>query len=385
MSLFNGPSLTFQDYLKVINSASRLPRIRVELLYKIPTGYEVYEEITSDISATSGSLTINNANGKRRSASLTLNDFKRKYKISPDSLWIDTYIRIYKGFEIGTGVYEFLNGTFVLEDPSVLSNLTNRTIELTCTDKMALYEHDLEAIYQIPNGSSLKSAIIAIQNEVGDPCPLIFDSALEGLTTPYTISRSDSYKGIFDELANLYSSNYYFDVFGNLHFESGKEQIDDSLKPSQYHFNKDGSDPNYINGSVKYSISKVKNHVVVIGATVEGTIYDATASDTNLSSPVCIDRIGKRTLKIDDDNINTEQFAQDRANYELKKSRVMYCECSISCLPLPHLDVNQVIEVTDEDLNFVQQRLLIQSIQDNYTVDGMMSISASNVNEISFN
>jgi hypothetical protein len=381
-----GSGVSYNDYLLILQSPSRQPRVKVELLYKNNNGYEVYEELTSLVDSTSGSLQINIVNGRRRSATITLSDFKRQYNISSNSLWLDSYIRIKKGFQVGNEYIWFLCGTFVLEDPSVISNFSLRTIELTCVDKMSILENELEAIYQIPSGTPVKDAIIAILNEINDPMPLIYDSALEGKTVPYTISRSDSYYSILEELASLYSSHVFYNASGSLCFLSGVEGIDDSPKESLYNFRKDGTDINYISSNVKYDISNVKNYIVVIGATVDGELYDAIASDENLSSPVNIYRIGKRVKKIEDDNIYSTELAQNRADYELKNNTVLFCNCSIVCLSLPHLyDADDaVVTLTDIDQNFNQQRLLIQSITDSFGIDSQMQITCSNTSELPF-
>lgn len=378
--------LTKDTYFNtILKSPNRQTVIKVELMY--PNG-EIFEEITSDISNTDGNLVNTFTNGQRRNISLTINNPIRKYGINPRRLWLNTYFRVYKGFYYLNNYIWFLQGTFILSNPVENSSFSEKTIQINGIDKMSLLDGtlsgNLEATYQVPANESLKNAIIAILNEAGDNSPLIYDVALEGIVVPYTISRNDSYYGILEELAELYSSNVYYNTEGCLCFISGVEQIDDSLKPSIYSFKKDGKDFNYLTNSVTYNFSDVKNYIKVVGATVNGEIFDATASDTNLESPVCIDFIGRKILYISDDNINSDQLAQDRANYELKKNRILFIDGSLTCPSLPHLDANCVIDITDEDLDFVQQRVLIQSISDSYAENGQMTVSYSNVNELPF-
>jgi hypothetical protein len=398
MSLYNtfiydeetvyGQSLSFNDYLAVLQSSNRKSRIKVELLYLTQNGYEVYEEITQNISNTSGSLTVDFKNGQRRQVSLIINDPIRKYNISPLSLWINKYFRVYKGFQIGNDYIWFLQGTFVLNNPNVLSNFSQRTIELNGLDKMSLLDNTLGGTlcttYQMLVDTEMRNGIEGILNEVGDLSPLVYDSGFEGYTIPYTITRDDTYFNILEELANLRSANVFYDVYGNLNFVSGIEDLDDSIKPSLYSFKKDGTDLNYLTGQVKYDFENIKNSVYVVGATVDGEIFNANAKDTNLESPTRISLIGEKILSITDDNINTTQYAQDRSNYELKNNKILYISVTITCLPILNLDVNCVVDLTDKDLEFNEQRLLIQSIEDPYTDGQNMTIVCSGVNELAF-
>jgi hypothetical protein len=57
---------------------------------------------------------------------------------------------------------------------------------------------------------------------------------------------------------------------------------------------------------------------------------------------------------------------------------------NFTTLPLPFLDVNYVIDITDNNLNLNQTRMLIQSYNLALTVGSQMSISTVNVNELSF-
>jgi len=383
---YYGQGLLFKDYLKVLQSNSRKPLVKVQLQY--PNG-DIYEEITSSLDSANGSLTNTFQNGIRRTITLTITDPIYKYDISQYSLWINTRFVVSKGFQIGNDTYWIQQGVFINYDPDLISNFSLRTITLNGKDKACLLNGDLggilEAPYIIQSGSYMKDAIVAILSEVGDTSPLIYDSVYEGYQIPYTMTfnAGDNYFSIINKLAELRSSNAYYNEIGSFCFVAGIEDIDDSLKDSKYSFSK-GFDLNYLTGKSTHNFSKIRNYVSVIGQTVDGSQYSATSSITDLSSDVCINFIGQKTMVIIDNNINSIQFCQDRSDFELKKNSVCYLTVSITCQPIIHLDVNQVIDVTDPFLNFDQRRLLIQSITDPYNISNAMSIVCSNVNEIAY-
>ncbi len=295
-------SVTFSQYLNYIKTAhNRLECLKVELLY--PNG-EVQNEITSDVSSSDGQLTVNLNNGIRRSVSLTLINPQLKYKIDPKSLWLNTKFRVYWGTVVSGEWYWILLGTFVLSNSSLVSDLSNSVLHLNGLDKFALLNGTLggtlNAIYQIDVDSYMRNAIQATLNESGDTSPLLYDSVFEGYKIPYTIikNRGQTYADILIELANLRSSNLYYDAWGNLNFTSGVEDLDDSLKPSQYSFYKDNPklDVNYISGNVDYKIEDVKNSVTVFGDNINGSIVDFTLTNDNLLSPFLTSLIGFRPL-----------------------------------------------------------------------------------------
>jgi hypothetical protein len=384
-------SVTHSDYLKYISTVTnRVEAIKVELLYP---NLETQNEITSFASMSDGQLTINFTNGVRRAISLTLINPNLRFKFDPSSLWINSMFRCYRGYLIKNSWYWILLGTFVISDSSMNSNISNTTISLSGLDRFSMLDGQLagylSAIYQADVGSDMISVVDAILNEVENNSSLLYDSIFTGYSLPYTLRKEygSTYFDILKDLANLRSSNIYYNMNGQMCFQSGIEDIDDSIKPVTYSFYKNNSkyDVNYITGKSNFNISKVRNSVTVIGDNINGEIFDATVKNENLLSPTRIQLIGERALPpIQDNVINTDQLALDRANYELKKCLLLGTTVEITALCLPHLDVNTVIELTDTDLNFDHTRLLIQSINMPLTIGGVMTLSCSNVNELPF-
>ena len=88
---------------------------------------------------------------------------------------------------------------------------------------------------------------------------------------------------------------------------------------------------------------------------------------------------------INDSNITTDQLAEERAEYELRKKIISESTLSSSVMFNPLLSVNNIVTYTDEeDFDMKRERFLIQSISFNLGYDGLMSLSVSNINNLPF-
>lgn len=380
--------LTYEDYQNILRLHNRQPRLKVNLMY---SNMEVYQEITSDIILQGSSLNISNKNGIRRTITLELANPQLRYNVEPNNIWMNTYFSVYAGYYYNGRYYWFLLGIFITTNPVMSSGLSQSTITLRGYDKMSLLNGTLsgklEGIYQIEASDNMREIINSIVTERGDTFPVNYDSIFEGYLIPYTITTDlgNSYFSILDELASLRSSNVFYDTNGCLNFQSGIEDLDDSVKPPLYSFSNDGTDINYISSNATFDFEKVCNCIYVQGSTVDGGIYSATLKDENLESPTRIQLIGERWADpITDDNINSDALCLDRAKYELKKLKTLWLTVEINCVPIPDLDVNCVIELTDDRYDFDHLRLLIQSISYNLQTGGTMSLSCTSVNELEY-
>lgn len=97
----------------------------------------------------------------------------------------------------------------------------------------------------------------------------------------------------------------------------------------------------------------------------------AVAKDTNPNSPFCT-TINNSLYNIrlvlyggEYDNIYTDELAQQRADYELWKRTRLEDSINLSCVPIPWLDVNQVVNYTPHNSNESHQ-YIIKSISTEY-------------------
>jgi hypothetical protein len=125
---------------------------------------------------------------------------------------------------------------------------------------------------------------------------------------------------------------------------------------------------------------------MVVGDNVNGNLALGIARNDDPSSPLSTHQIGEKLAPpITDAVIDTDARAQDRANYEIKRYASLPTEAVITCIPLFHLDVDQIITVTDSHENLSEERFLINS----FTIPlnpsgGTMTINASKANDLDF-
>lgn len=97
----------------------------------------------------------------------------------------------------------------------------------------------------------------------------------------------------------------------------------------------------------------------------------AIAKDTNPNSPFCtttnnsLYNIRLVLYGGEYDNIYTDELAQQRADYELWKRTRLEDSINLSCVPIPWLDVNQVVNYTPHNSNESHQ-YIIKSISTEY-------------------
>ncbi len=91
----------------------------------------------------------------------------------------------------------------------------------------------------------------------------------------------------------------------------------------------------------------------------------AEAINNDLTDPNSVPNVGFKKVKLVTDytkGIVTQKLAQDRVNWELKKVKAKQSSVSITCLPLYNLDVNNIITLSDFNLNAEREKFLINSI-----------------------
>jgi len=379
-------AVSFERYLEhIIEDNVRRPIIKIELLrYEDET---VFDTITGYAINENSTLNIENKNGQRRSIGLELINTNKHFLPSPDGIWLRQKIKVWAGLTIDSEEKFFPMGVFVVQDPTAVSQLSDKRFSLTATDKFSLADGSVggetEGIYNIPVGTSIPDAIRLVlqpsddaQREVFyDPKEPIVDVSFDSDVTPYTIEIADGAPvgDILFELATQVSANIYYGVDGRLIFERDE---DDSNKGPQFNF--EAGDFNFMGGSQRFYNSKVYNAVNVVGANINGDIASAYLENNNLLSDTSIPNVGwKRVKKIEDPNISTDALALTRAKYELKRTINLQSENTFSCVPIYHLDVDGIITLTDDDLNLNKERNLINSISLPLSTGGTMSITCA--------
>lgn len=370
--LLDKSNANIDEYISYITQNVRTPIWKLELLRK--TDETVKKTIQGRITSNSGNITVTLDEGVRRTCNFVLGNWDGEYNDFLDSIVIGDKFRLYLGYNINGGDIYFPQGVFVFDDPSAISNIAERNLTIEGTDKWSMLNGQnggiLNGTYTIKQGTTIGDLIRrTIQLDiVGDPVEPVIDTFLENQKITYDITKEagETVSDILLEVALNVSAYIFYDVNGRLNIYPVES---DRFKAPAHKFTVD--EYNYLGGTKSYQLSQIYNSVLVIGENIKNSetpiIYEAVNND--LTDPNSVPNVGfKKVKKITEytKGIDTEEKAKERGNWELKKARAKYSSVEISCLALYHLDVNQIIELTDPYLNSESERFLIQDI--NFTI-----------------
>lgn len=390
LRLVDSSSISMSYLTDVLKRPTIKPRFRLFVLNPDETiNYEIPEE---DIIINSGNFTENYQNGQRKSVNINLINIDGKYTPSINTIWVHDKFRFDIGLEFDGQVYWFPRGIYILGNPSADHQDSDKQVSLTLVDKFAVLEGKagtLEATYEIPVDSDIEQAIMGIltlDNGSGYPIdlkPIIYDRAFKGLKMPYTLSKDagSTLGEMLLEIGTILNAEVYYNSQGNLCFININETTLDVQKASLWDYSDEDRD--YSNATANYDFENAVNEVHVVGDNINNEIFSAMAKNENPISPLCIQRIGRRIEYINDSNIYSDDLAQQRANYELRKFGILKTTMNIQVSFNPLLFVNNLVTITDKYYNLARERFLIQSIS--YTIgnESQMTISCSNI--VNFN
>lgn len=244
--------------------------------------FQIVDELSGVV--ISDTWNVNATSDIRRTGTLNLIPTDSSFDIkSGNKIWLDKYIQPYIGIkDIHTGEIVYTNmGIYMISNPNETISSTNKEINLQLVDLMAkltgLRGGNLQAYtYQIPVGSDIRNAIIAILKENGFNKYIIDIQEGDYKETQYDISidPTGTYYQLLLELCNM-NINYqmYFDVEGVFHYE----RIPDGAN-EQIFVDDDMWENNVIDYQVNTDFNSLKNSITVIGKTHEVANYCGTVT-----------------------------------------------------------------------------------------------------------
>ena len=379
---------SIEQYIQYIKTNIRNPIYKVEILRK--EDESVIKVIEGQIVDNSGSITNTLDEGVRRTCNFTLPNYDNRWGSLVDGLSIGSKFKLYLGYKIDGVDKYFPQGVFVFDDPTMSSTQADRTIEISGTDKWSMLNGQnggvLEGTYVIEKGSKIGDLIRRTLrlNIVNDPIEPMIDKSIEDMETTYDITKSagETVSDIFLEVALNISAYIFYDENGRLNIYPVEN---DMFKAPAYTFSR--NEYNYLSGSKQYQLSEIYNSVLIIGENIKNTntpiIYEAINND--LSDPNSVPNVGFKKIKMITEytkGIDTEEKAKERGNWELKKVKAKMSNVDINCLSLYHLDVNQIVVLSDYYLNSTDERFLINSIDLPIGVDVQSTINLVKAVEI---
>lgn len=396
-------ALTFYDYLEAVKKPVLVPCLKLEWLN--PDDSIAYE-ITTDLYNTNGTLNVTNQSGCRRTFNLQIHNVDGKYDIDVNKVWLGQKVKLYLGLYIEGTPYLIQQGVFYLTNPTDIMNTAENCIQLNCTDKWSYLDGslfgNLDGIYKVPVNSDIFDAIKALLlTDRGNGVPIdstkpnistFFNTKMTTLSngelvsvlkTPFTatIDKGQTFADVLLQFNTMLAGVVYYDTVGRLNVEPNETDLLDKDKEILYKFDQNNSD--ILGKSQEFKFTEVFNDILCVGATTNGYLAKGRATNNNIKSNLCVQRIGKKTKVYEDTNYYSDGLCQDWANYLLRNNTILQTSLSLQTIPLYHLDVNKLITITNTKYHLKEEKFLINSLSIPLGL-GQMTISATSINELEF-
>lgn len=396
-------ALTFYDYLEAVKKPVLVPCLKLEWLNPDDT---IAYEITTDLYNTNGTLNVTNQSGCRRTFNLQIHNVDGKYDIDVNKVWLGQKVKLYLGLYIDGTPYLIQQGVFYLTNPTDIMNTAENCIQLNCTDKWAFLDGtlfgNLDGIYKVPVNANIFSAVKSLLlTDRGNGIPIdstkpnissFFNTKMTALSngelvsvlnTPFTatIDKGQTYADVLLQFNTMLAGVIYYDTVGRLNIEPNETDLLDKDKEILYKFDQNNCD--ILGKSREFKFTDVYNDILCVGATTNGYLAKGRASNTNVKSDLCVQRIGRKTKVYEDTNYYTDGLCQDWANYLLRTNTILQTSVNLTTVPLYHLDVNKLITITNPKNHLKEEKFLINSLSIPLGL-GQMTISASSINELEF-
>ena len=381
--------IDFEQVENILKRPVIKPRYRVSVLNPDESIDYVIPE--TDIPIDGINFTEEYQNGQRKNVTLQLINENGKYTPSINGIWLTTKFKLDIGILVKNGIVWFPKGIYIMGDVNLTNQDSNKTVSIQLKDKYAIFEGKmgtLEEAYEVELGSTIEDALKGIMNfsmgngYIFDYKPIILDPSLVGFRTQATIraDEGENLSKIIDALATQMSAEYYYNNVGNLCFYPINETVDDSVKPIIWTFT--NLNRSLHNLELNYQNENIINVVKVVGDNIDNVIYSAVVTNENPSSPICIQRVGRRVApKYSESNVWSNDLAEDLARYYLRKASFIAVEFSCNVSFNPILTVNNICEIENDFLNYHREKLLITSISFS-SGDGLMSLKLCNTKDL---
>lgn len=394
------------DYLSMLRKPfQKLCRLR----FLQPDGSTAFMLDNSVISSrmgafiSDGNITHSWQNGRRTNASVTLSNVDGAYDYQFNKVWFGQEIALDEGLVLSDGVTEFYiqQGIFLIETPTENVNPDGRTVTYNLVDKAAYLDGglggNLDGTYQVEVGTNIFSPISALLLEdrgnglpVDRIAPVFTDyynsrtqelpdgSTVTMVESPYTLTI-DGGQTTWDVIAGLVGMVNGFvgyDQSGALRVDPSQDDISDANKPVLWEFSMDEAELLGMSYSVKNT--EVYNDYIVVGEQLsDNSQPKGRAQIFDPSSPVDINAIGRKTIRITQPGFATDTQCRDYAEWMVKRSSILQRAVTVSCSQMFHIWGNDIITLVRSDKpGRPVERHLIQGFSRPLASDGEMSISA---------
>lgn len=356
-----------------------------------------------------GSISHNWQNGRRTSASVTLDNLDGAYDYNYNAVWFGQEIALDEGLILSDGQSEFYiqQGVFLIENPTENVHPTQRTANYSLVDKSAALDGtlggNLDGTYQVNVGTNIFTPIAALLSEdKGNGYPVdrvtpvfteYYNSKTQQLPdgttvsmalSPYTLTidgTDGTIWSVASGLAAMVNGWIGYDETGALRIDPSQDDILDSNKPVAWDFSM--QDTQLLGMTYTVKNTDVYNDYIVIGEQLEDyTQPRGRAQIFDPRSPCDIHAIGRKTVRVSQAGFGTDTQCQDYAAWMVKRSSVLQRAISISSSQILHIHGNELVTLTRTDKpGNPTERHLVQGFSRPLASTGAMTISATSVND----
>ena len=385
---------TSSNYYKALRNKSKRQKIRIEIL---TTEEHTVGEIEPHRNQITGTISVNMQQGIRRTCDITIADkFSLYIPTSNSPFWYDKKFRILIGIQFNNDTFWFSQGVFVVKDVSC----DGRSMTISGVDKygiltdeinsgMCMYKYQILAKNGATVGSVIRDTLMLDKgnNQPLDPIEPHIDDCLEKMAIydDIVVDEGGCIGDILSTISTMYNCDIFYDRFGVLNvvrpFTYNRPEWYKYLAPS-LRLDKSEICEDDLNVSFNFDGCNI---VTVTTDNTNGKIYSYTAKNENPNSPVNINSIGYRGYNGDEGNgvvyiplgdtniVDGYTKCKDYAEFLLTKTTAMNTQISLEISPTPHLDVDQIISITNKYFDYDNQGFLVQSIDiplsgENYSV-----------------
>lgn len=355
-----------------------------------------------------GQINHNWQNGRRTSASVTLDNVDGDYDYNFNSVWFGQEIALDEGLVLSDGETEFYiqQGVFLIDTPTETVQPGNRVVSYNLVDKAAMLDGglggNLEGTYQVTLGTNIFTPIASLLAEdrgngypVDRVLPVFTEyynsktqtlpsgSTASMVLSPYTLTVDGGRTkwNVIEELVAMVNGWVGYDESGALRVDPSQDDILDSSKPISWAFSMDEAELLGMAYTVKNT--EVYNDYIVVGDQLSDYSQPKGRAEIfDPASPVDINAIGRKTIRVQKAGFGTDTQCKDYAEWMVKRASVLQRSVSISCSQLLHIRGNDLVTLarTDKAGNPVE-RFLIQGYSRPLASTGSMTINATSVQD----
>ena len=396
----------YQQYLDMLKE-DFTPIVKLEWLNPDGTvAFEVGESFLQE-----GSLNVNFQNGTRRTANITLENTYKQNAIDVNNIWFGQQIRLSMGLYLPDKTsYLIPQAVFYIKNPEESFKPSNKTISLSLIDKWSYLDGtlfgNLEGNYVAHVNENIYSHIAAILKigrgnglSVDNVLPLLSryfvdktttttlpdGTIIPWINTPYEL-RIELGKTLADvllEFNTMLTGIMGYNNVGQLTVEPSELDFDDASKPIQWSYKL--TEKEFLGCTYDIPMSEVYNDVILIGANINGLQSMGRATNTNIKSDTCVQKIGKKTISETDSKYFSDNQCQELANYKLKRMMVLKKSISFNSSPMYHFKENNLIEIHMPHFSdYKAERYLVNGFSIPIGQTGEMVVEATGINDINF-